>query len=292
MRRDDYTGIKYRVRAVNPADAKTYLALNIKKNRNLNKRRSEAMARDMAEGRWGISPPIVLTREGNMLDGQHRMQAIVLSQTTVTMCFMEGVSESSYKHWDSGRSRSAKDTLIYAGCPGWAASSAVQLIRSWIFFQDDRLHQLSTGGGAVPITNEQAVASWEADAEEIMAVLSWFKTAGARFLQVNGLKIVYYLTNWRHPRLATEFVNCVAAPPRGQPDHPAAALRRALEDHFIAGSASLSNKRLSRSQQLAYPIIAWNAFAKKKKVKHLRWGVSKAKGKGAIKGSFPDLYLP
>ena len=294
MSRDNYDNVTLDLEPITPGLAKEYLEKYIKKNRPCNSRRAASMAADMTEGRWGISPPIVMTAKDGMLDGQHRMEAVVLSQKTVNFLVMRGVHEDNYKHWDSGRIRSAADTLRYAGCPSWAAANAVQLIRAWLFYSDDRLHQLSTGGGTVPITNEQVVRSWEKDKNELLHVLGWFREAGLKFMNNKGLKILYYLTAWKHPRKAKTFMANVAAPPVGDKTSPAAALNRALQNHFTAGAGSASLARLNRQQQLAYPILAWNAHMDGRDLHHLKWRPppkDRAVDGEYVRDSFPKLKL-
>lgn len=60
-------------------------------NRNLNEKVISIFARDMQEGRWALTgDPIKLDRDGNLIDGRHRLRAIVVSGVRVTLPVTRG----------------------------------------------------------------------------------------------------------------------------------------------------------------------------------------------------------
>lgn len=96
---------------VTPEMAERWLAKNIR-NRPLKGQKIEQFARDMAAGRWEITGEAVkFSTEGALLDGQNRLRAVVISQTTVPMFVVRGVAPSAQEVMDSGTPRSAADAL-------------------------------------------------------------------------------------------------------------------------------------------------------------------------------------
>ena len=71
-------------------------------------------ARQMELGRWMLSPqPIVfLRKKGRLLDGQHRLQAVVQSKKTIKANCAVVENESVFKVLDQGKTRSNADILL------------------------------------------------------------------------------------------------------------------------------------------------------------------------------------
>lgn len=64
---------------IEPHLAESWLTKNVK-NRNLTDRIAKKYARDMASGKWKTTgDPIRFDVDGNLIDGQHRLQACVLA---------------------------------------------------------------------------------------------------------------------------------------------------------------------------------------------------------------------
>lgn len=73
-------------------------------------------AEDMANGHWNqntdfIDNPIVVSREGVVLNGQHRLRAIVLANIPVFMPVQYGANAANYSFYDNGLKRTAGDQL-------------------------------------------------------------------------------------------------------------------------------------------------------------------------------------
>src|SRR5215216_2922225 len=83
----------------------------------------QSLARDMEAGRWRFNgAPILIGEEQELiegeegpraplLDGQHRLKAIVRSGKAQIFLIVTGVPANAYDVTDSGRSRKYKDTL-------------------------------------------------------------------------------------------------------------------------------------------------------------------------------------
>lgn len=110
--KDPDTGIELRQILVTPERALIYLKSN-RSNRKVRKTVVAQYADDMANGRWNESviDPIYISTEGNLLNGQHRLYAIVSSKTPIKMWVAENVSPEAYKYMDGGLKRQAKDMI-------------------------------------------------------------------------------------------------------------------------------------------------------------------------------------
>lgn len=101
---------------ITPAIAEKMLAQSTNKNRPLNELACKRFARDMSDGKWKMNgESIVVDDNGNVVDGQHRLKAVIVSQTKQVFAIVRGVSPNVFDTIDSGKARSKGDILAIAG---------------------------------------------------------------------------------------------------------------------------------------------------------------------------------
>lgn len=99
---------------ITPEMAKKYLQ-NMKTNRNISSARVNAYARDMERGAWQENgESIVFNKSGQLVNGQHRLAAIVKSGIPQEVACVFDVSDK-VSLFDRGRNRSTSDTLVVGG---------------------------------------------------------------------------------------------------------------------------------------------------------------------------------
>src|SRR5215467_2969648 len=85
-------------------------------NRPIRKAVVERYARDMIGGKWTLNGEgIKFDTAGRLVDGHHRLQAIVMSKTDQLMLVVRNVPEHAMLTLDTGISRSFHDASIVAG---------------------------------------------------------------------------------------------------------------------------------------------------------------------------------
>jgi len=103
------------VEIVTPQVATTYLQKNTR-NRPLNKSRVEAYSRAMQRGEWQFNgDPIRFSRKGVLIDGQHRLSAIVHSGVSQDVLIIRDLPDDTFKTIDVGAKRTAGDLASLAG---------------------------------------------------------------------------------------------------------------------------------------------------------------------------------
>lgn len=96
---------------ITPQLAADFLELNTR-NRVLNQQAVADMARQMRAGLWrSTHQGIALDTNGDLIDGQHRLSAIVASGVTVPMLVTTGLEACAFDSIDTGRKRTAADTV-------------------------------------------------------------------------------------------------------------------------------------------------------------------------------------
>lgn len=85
-------------------------------NRNVSRIDVAKYAADMAAGNWtNTGEAIKFDQQGMLLDGQHRLSAIVKAGITVPLLFVYDIPRASQDVMDSGRKRSLADQLAMRG---------------------------------------------------------------------------------------------------------------------------------------------------------------------------------
>lgn len=151
--------IKIRVMEITPAWAERKLAelqhlveRGEFRNRTINKTLVDSYASDMVRGRWGLSHQgIAFDEDGRLLDGQHRLWAVVKAGIPVMMIVATGVPSSTNGGFsmptmdivDRGKNRSIGQQLHIAhGIVG--ASQVAAVVRNIAFvYSNDRHVKLS-----------------------------------------------------------------------------------------------------------------------------------------------------
>lgn len=107
--------MKAALEIISPTVAKDMLERN-GMNRKFSTTTAERYAADMRDDQWvNNGQGIILSEDGELLDGQHRLRAILISQKTVSMMVVRGVPKGSFVTMDSGKSRNLADLLSIEG---------------------------------------------------------------------------------------------------------------------------------------------------------------------------------
>lgn len=107
---------------ITPEVAKEILKGNTH-NRKMRKSTMYAYLSDMQSGHWcqlqDLVEPIYISKDGTLLNGQHRLTALVTGNITVKMYVVRDCNPEIYKYLDGGEKRRAADQL-----PEWVKNKA------------------------------------------------------------------------------------------------------------------------------------------------------------------------
>lgn len=96
-----------RVEFITPEKAKEYL-LTQENNRNINDKRVADYANRMGRGEWKLGQPITFDEWGCLIDGQHRLKAIIRYGEPVEFSVLTGLPSESKAVFDIGQQRNAR----------------------------------------------------------------------------------------------------------------------------------------------------------------------------------------
>ena len=112
------------VRLITPLVASEMLKRN-SKNRSLNEGHCNYLAQQMNSGQWQFDgQPIRFSNSGTLLDGQHRLNAVVKTGKSIEFLVVTGIESSAFKVMDTGRNRNGADCFSILGVEYSAEVSA------------------------------------------------------------------------------------------------------------------------------------------------------------------------
>lgn len=104
--------LKTTIEKITPHVALNYLARNVDHNRKLKPSVVKTLIGILQRGEWLLTHQgIAFDREGNLIDGQHRLQAIADSGITATMTVTRNVAPEAFKVIDDVTPRTVADHL-------------------------------------------------------------------------------------------------------------------------------------------------------------------------------------
>ncbi|MBN8740704.1 MAG: hypothetical protein BGP24_14765 [Lysobacterales bacterium 69-70] len=106
---------------VTPEIAQVWLGYN-RNNRNLNDKRVEQYAEEMLAGAWKANgDSIRFSKSQKLLDGQHRLNAIIRSGKAQRCIIVVGLDDETQVTVDTGKKRAPSDVLNIEGVGYWDA---------------------------------------------------------------------------------------------------------------------------------------------------------------------------
>lgn len=120
---------------VTPALAKAWLNNNIDNNRHIRPSLVWKYAYDMKNGNWGINTDaIAFNAAGELINGQHRLSAVVRANATITMLvvFDCPIGQNDLMNIDRGGGRSIADSMEVAGYTDDVFVRSVPTARAYI----------------------------------------------------------------------------------------------------------------------------------------------------------------
>lgn len=119
-------GVQIYLTLVTPELAEEMLDLNIPGQRKISPGAIEKYASDMAVDAWVFNgAPILITDQGQLIDGQHRLNAIMESGESQVLLIVIGVSVDAMDTVDTNRRRSYSDMLAMRGVKNHAMVAAI-----------------------------------------------------------------------------------------------------------------------------------------------------------------------
>lgn len=240
------------VELITPETARQML-LTQRQNRRINEARITEYAARMKRGEWIPAQTISFDWDGCLIDGQHRLKAVIRANMPIEFCVLRGLDPKAQLVMDIGQNRSVAQIATLGGVNTPNITLKLAIVRSMFLGQllkhktkasEKNAKQLVTFGGTNRAISPQLIISlYEAHRE---AVDFSAKTFGAKYLSISAFRAAvaraYYHEN--HQRLA-QFLEVVDTGfTQTSCDDAAVALRGFLVQPSVRSSGN-TNVRLS-----------------------------------------------
>lgn len=256
---------------IGPDKAKKYLERNIS-NRPLRQMRVEMYAETMLRGLWKMTyEAIAFDEDGNLLNGQHRLNAVILSGTEQQFFVVRGALRETYDVIDGGAKRSPQDRLAQIGLP-YATVAGPALRMLILYGRAPELRWAQMGRGSSPkllVTDHELLnMALEVGEEAIDEAGRIAKQCSSRAVKMNASAAfaAYLLFRTADPygEYVGEFFNGLITGADLGHDDPRLTLRQ--------WAARTANGVRGRGQfNLLGFIKAWNAFVEGRPMARLTW---------------------
>jgi hypothetical protein len=145
------------VQTITPARAAEWLRANTT-NRPLSRPVVRSFAEAMRRGEWLVTHQgIAFDVNGVLVDGQHRLAAVIEADQPVEMTIFTEVPEGAFDVLDTGKRRTAADVLAIEGEKNSILLAAMVRI-VWLY---QNRPDLNWSGGAAGVSNHQIVQTLE-----------------------------------------------------------------------------------------------------------------------------------
>lgn len=105
---------------ISPELAAKYLATNSDHQRNVTHSHVVHLSQQMEKGQWQMNgESIIFDDQGRLIDGQHRLLAIIMSGMTLIFLVVRGVASNSFHSIDRGKIRSNGNIFAIDGVPNY-----------------------------------------------------------------------------------------------------------------------------------------------------------------------------
>lgn len=237
---------------ITPKMAESWLEKN-KNNRPTRDHHIKTLAREMWEGRWQLNgEAIVFDYNGNLLDGQHRLEAAFGYDLTFESVVVRGVAPDAFKTMDSGMKRSAGDVLAKQGMAyGTLTAAALRLIHLIHFYETGRKDHLAVARMSNAETSVMAAKYPRvSEAAEMVGGSATLK----RLCSPTALTAMVYFALETDKERVTAFLNALGT----GADLKRGDARLTCRNYFI--NAKQRGASIHHRVQFALLVKAWNAF--------------------------------
>lgn len=97
--------------------AKEYLSHNFIGNRTPSKAKIKEYSDLMQKGEWGLSDPITVDKNGDVIDGQHRLLSVIKAEIPIPFYVIKGVDPLAKEFINIGMTRSSTNIAEIRGVP-------------------------------------------------------------------------------------------------------------------------------------------------------------------------------
>lgn len=208
---------------------------------------------------------IIISSDGELLDGQHRLMAVVQAKMPIIGLIVSNVPKDVFHTIDAGKTRNAADVLAIGGHKNWATLAKVA--RQLICFRED-LPVKATASGYAQLSAGKLLEFADANpklAECVSAATTLYSIFSA--VRQTEYALMLYLFSQKNQEAANSFCEKLAYGQNLTEAHDSAILL--VRRKFI--DLGMTRRKASDEERLALLISAWNRARAGGLTKSLKW---------------------
>lgn len=245
---------------ITPALAALYLEKN-KINRTIRPDAVAAYARDMKSGEWVTSgESIQIDWFDRVIDGQHRLEAIIQSGVTIELLVVRGLDPKAQQRIDSGIVRAYADQLKMANvAEPFSVASTLRRIHMYVH-NAERVD--FTSGKVTQAELEKAFAEYPGIVDTVVELKAVCRRVK---VPLSLYAFTYWLLEQHNPEKAREFFDLLGKGANLDEDNPVLVLR-----DRIGRERDLYSQREFQVRVFWLMVLAWNHWMAGRKVRRLQ----------------------
>lgn len=266
MRMQSETSVDASVETITPQLAKIMLGENVN-NRRIDRANVDLFARAMRNGEWKVNgEAIKFSRSGRLLDGQHRLLAVIASGRPLTTLVIRDLDDETQQTMDSGKTRTLGDVL---GLRGEKSASQLATIARAVYLTDQLGAEAAAANDLKP-TRGELIAFIERTPQlaDLLAASRTFHSRSNGMLTHSMFSLLWWTLAHVDTEDANRFFTMLADGTNLEAGDPILLLRTQLlsQPHREGRST-----RSSRMRVAALTIKAWNKWRDGVRVRQLRF---------------------
>lgn len=252
---------------ITPALAREWLKTNVS-NRNVSKQNLDFLIHQIKDGKWKLNgDTIVFDENGNLLDGQHRLEAVVVTGKELQSNVTFGIGRETFHTIDTGKGRNSADVL---STQGYKNATVVAASAKMVMSLETGSKGLATGSMKSAKCDNLDVLNFVKSrtdfADTIGEAHKIWQSMPHRFISGRIFCAMYYMFYRKHTTQARTFMQSVAIGTGIEADSPAFHLRNRL--------MKIHNDKLNTFtvfHKCAITAKAWNLNREGKKIGRLNF---------------------
>lgn len=236
---------------ITPELAQELLGSTTIQNRHVNQAKVDRYADLMRRREWSENgESIILDHKDNLMDGQHRLLALIQAGVTLRFVIVRGVAPTVMPTIDVGTARTAANVLHMGGYKNYSTLSAAL---GWLYrYETSRMMTTAAISGYTP-SIAQAMARSHPGMQDSAAFAVSLANVGRAMMRGAPLAFCHYVMADKNQKLAVEFLTSLMDGANIKRGSPLFMLRRALTRVAAGGTP------LTPLEAVALTFKAWSA---------------------------------
>lgn len=264
------TEIQAAMETITPETAKKMLSNN-DNNRKISHHMVDLYAREMQNGEWSANgEAIKFSESGRLLDGQHRLMAVISSGIPLYTLVIRGLKDETQQTMDSGKKRSVGDALNLQGERNSNQLAAI----ARIVYVTDQLGLEAAMRNQIPPTPGEIIdfVHKTPQLQDLLSAARVFQRDSGGMMTISMFAALWWAFAHLDTSAANSFFSSLATGAELSADSPILLLRNQLQSARLHGqNRSMRNGRI---QVAALTIKAWNSWRRGKSIKMLKFSVN------------------